>query len=76
MDPITIATSATAIIAGASLVGTSIDQISRSMDTWRNATIQITNHSETSILANPRWVQVSPLRSREKQVAVKPEIIL
>ncbi|KAI4899038.1 hypothetical protein NFI96_027257, partial [Prochilodus magdalenae] len=54
MDPITIATSATAIIAGASLVGTSIDQISHSMDTWRNTTIQITNYSDTSILANPR----------------------
>ncbi|KAI4886182.1 hypothetical protein NFI96_029512, partial [Prochilodus magdalenae] len=74
MDPITIATSATAIIAGASLVGTSIDQISRSMDTWRNATIQITNHSETSILANPRWVQVSPLRSRKKQDRTLPPV--
>ncbi|KAI4874692.1 hypothetical protein NFI96_021611 [Prochilodus magdalenae] len=48
MDP------TTAIIAGASLFGTSVDQISRNMETWRNATIQIINYSETSILANPR----------------------
>ncbi|KAL7861633.1 hypothetical protein SRHO_G00130740 [Serrasalmus rhombeus] len=39
---------------GASLAGTSIEQISRSMKTWRNVTIQISNYSTTYTLVNPK----------------------
>ncbi|XP_036449995.1 bryoporin-like [Colossoma macropomum] len=40
--------------AGQSLTGTSVEQISQSMKTWRNVTIQITNYSTTYTLSNPR----------------------
>ncbi|XP_036450144.1 DELTA-stichotoxin-Hcr4a-like [Colossoma macropomum] len=43
-----------AVIAGASLFDTSVEQISRSIDTWRNVTIEITNYSNTFTLTNPR----------------------
>ncbi|XP_036449594.1 DELTA-actitoxin-Aeq1c-like [Colossoma macropomum] len=43
-----------AVTAGASLAGTSVEQISQSMGTWRHVTIQISNRSETYILANPK----------------------
>ncbi|XP_036449510.1 DELTA-actitoxin-Ate1a-like [Colossoma macropomum] len=43
-----------AATAGTSPTGTSIDQISQSMKTGRNVTIEITNHSQKYILANPK----------------------
>ncbi|KAL7873625.1 hypothetical protein AOLI_G00126960 [Acnodon oligacanthus] len=49
-----IAAGAAAAIAGASLFGTSVEQISRSIDTWRNVTIEITNYSNKFTLTNPR----------------------
>ncbi|XP_076867089.1 uncharacterized protein LOC143518482 [Brachyhypopomus gauderio] len=45
---------ATAIIAGVSLQGNSIEQISNSINTSRNIVIQITNYSDSYILRNPR----------------------
>ncbi|KAL7864468.1 hypothetical protein AOLI_G00158880 [Acnodon oligacanthus] len=45
---------ASAIIAGVSLLGTTIEQISRNVDTDRNVAIQISNFSKQYILKNPR----------------------
>ncbi|XP_066509574.1 DELTA-actitoxin-Afr1c-like [Hoplias malabaricus] len=49
-----VATVTTAVIASASLVGTTTEQIARSVETNRNVTIQITNYSRMYTLANPR----------------------
>ncbi|XP_017331439.1 nigrelysin [Ictalurus punctatus] len=43
-----------AIMAGESLRGTSIENISHNIDTIRNVSIQITNFSDMYTLANPR----------------------
>ncbi|KAL6478454.1 hypothetical protein MHYP_G00142890 [Metynnis hypsauchen] len=45
---------ALAIIDGVSLSGTSVEQISQSINTGRNVTIEITNHSNNFTLTNPR----------------------
>uniref|UniRef100_A0A3B1JMA8 Bryoporin-like n=1 Tax=Astyanax mexicanus TaxID=7994 RepID=A0A3B1JMA8_ASTMX len=45
---------ASAVIAGASLFGTSAEQISRNINTGRNVTIQITNYSNKYTLVDPR----------------------
>ncbi|XP_076867080.1 deep-sea actinoporin Cjtox I-like [Brachyhypopomus gauderio] len=50
---------AAAIIAGLSLAGTTIDQISNSINTGRNIVIEISNCSETYSLGNPRIHTVS-----------------
>ncbi|XP_066507412.1 uncharacterized protein [Hoplias malabaricus] len=49
-----IAGIASAVIAGASLLGTSVEKISKSINTDRNVTINICNYSEKYILRNPR----------------------
>ncbi|KAL7859539.1 hypothetical protein SRHO_G00146860 [Serrasalmus rhombeus] len=43
-----------AVIAGASLAGTSIEEISNNINTERNVSIDICNYSEKYILRNPR----------------------
>ncbi|KAL6478453.1 hypothetical protein MHYP_G00142880 [Metynnis hypsauchen] len=45
---------ASAIIAGVSLSGTSVEQISQSINTGRNVTIEITNYSNKFTLTTPR----------------------
>ncbi|XP_017548769.1 bryoporin-like isoform X1 [Pygocentrus nattereri] len=45
---------ASAVIAGASLVGTNVEKISKSINTERNVTVNICNYSKKYILRNPR----------------------
>ncbi|XP_072545017.1 uncharacterized protein [Salminus brasiliensis] len=54
-----IAAAAPTIIHGASLIGTSAEKISRAINTWRNVTIQITNHSCKYTLEQPRTYTIS-----------------
>ncbi|KAI4889952.1 hypothetical protein NFI96_028643, partial [Prochilodus magdalenae] len=54
IDPVVIASVAQAVIAGVSLFGTSVGQISQAINTSRNVSIEITNKSKNYILTNPR----------------------
>ncbi|KAI4897035.1 hypothetical protein NFI96_014400, partial [Prochilodus magdalenae] len=52
MDPAT-----EAIISATAQIKNSIEQITETLKTWRSITIEITNHSRTFTLVNPRQVQ-------------------
>ncbi|KAL6478447.1 hypothetical protein MHYP_G00142820 [Metynnis hypsauchen] len=54
-----VASAASAVFAGASLFGTTVEQMSRNKETGRNVTIKITNKSETFTLTNPRSHNIS-----------------
>ncbi|XP_036450071.1 DELTA-stichotoxin-Hcr4a-like [Colossoma macropomum] len=46
--------SVSAALNGVSLVSSTVEQVSRSIGTWRNVSIQITNYSDKYILTDPR----------------------
>ncbi|KAG9268248.1 bryoporin-like isoform X1 [Astyanax mexicanus] len=62
---------ASAIIAGASLASTSIVQISQTMNTDRNITIEIVNYSERYTLTNPRTYTYSGYCHHPPQPTIK-----
>ncbi|KAL7859540.1 hypothetical protein SRHO_G00146870 [Serrasalmus rhombeus] len=64
---------ASAIIAGVSLLGTTIEQISRNVETERNVAIQISNYSKKYILKNPRVITTSGYTHSPPQPTVRKE---
>uniref|UniRef100_A0A3B1IQE4 Bryoporin-like n=1 Tax=Astyanax mexicanus TaxID=7994 RepID=A0A3B1IQE4_ASTMX len=62
---------APALFAGASLFGTSAEQISRAIKTGRNVTIQITNYSDKYTLDNPRTYTYSGYCHSPPQPTIK-----
>ncbi|KAL6483266.1 hypothetical protein MHYP_G00081380 [Metynnis hypsauchen] len=62
---------ASAIIAGVSLLGTTIEQISKNVDTERNVAIQISNYSKQYILKNPRVFTTAGYSHSPPQPTVK-----
>ncbi|XP_058865875.1 DELTA-sagatoxin-Srs1a-like [Acipenser ruthenus] len=63
----------TAIIAGASLAGTTIEQMSTNINTERNVAIQISNYSKKYILKNPRVFTSSGYPHNPPQPTIRKE---
>ncbi|XP_066539096.1 uncharacterized protein [Hoplias malabaricus] len=59
-------------VVGLSLIGTTADQISASIKTMRNVTIQITNYSKKYTLANPRTHTTSGYCYHTPQPTIPP----
>ncbi|XP_017578982.1 uncharacterized protein LOC108443075 [Pygocentrus nattereri] len=66
-----VASAASAVFAGASLFGTTVEQMSRNKDTGRNVTIKIINYSNTFILTNPRSHNISGYCHHPPQPTIK-----
>ncbi|XP_066529090.1 DELTA-actitoxin-Afr1c-like isoform X2 [Hoplias malabaricus] len=66
------AASKLAAVVGLSLIGTTADQISASIKTMRNVTIQITNNSKKYTLANPRTHTTSGYCYHTPQPTIPP----